>query len=75
MEILIKATELVTVIDGVPVRAWSGTTQDGTECVVLVHRIAVAAESDTAAFERELTEQLPPAGEPLPLSIVLGRLL
>ncbi|MCA9270510.1 MAG: hypothetical protein KDA41_18640 [Planctomycetales bacterium] len=60
MKIQIESTDQVTEINGVPVRLWQGTTEDGVDCHVFVHRIAVAKQDDCSAFERELTEKLPP---------------
>lgn len=60
MQMMIEATDQVTFLDGVQVRLWKGTTARGTACLVFVHRIAVADHEDTAEFERELQEQLPP---------------
>lgn len=61
MEIMIKSTDELTTIDGVPVRVWRGTTERGAGCLVFVHLIAVAEEQDRSEFQRELKEQLPPA--------------
>lgn len=60
MKIEIEATELLTVLDGVQVRAWRGRTERGTECVVFVHRVAVDPRGDFTQFEQELRECLPP---------------
>lgn len=60
MEIIIKATDQLTTIDGVPVRAWEGVTERGTRCTLFVHLIAVHKDEDSAQFDRELKEQLPP---------------
>jgi hypothetical protein len=60
MNIIIKSTETLTEIDGVPVRLWDGITERGTRCKVFVHRIAVHNEEDHLDFERELKEELPP---------------
>jgi hypothetical protein len=70
MKITITATEKTTTMDGVPVRLWSGVTEDGTPCQVFVHRIAVEAKEDCSRFDRELQEKLPP-GRHLPLSMIL----
>ncbi|MCC7423793.1 MAG: hypothetical protein IT428_26305 [Planctomycetaceae bacterium] len=60
MRMQIESTDQLTHMDGVPVRVWKGTSEDGTPCVVFVHRIAVSNQVDQAQFERELAEQLPP---------------
>lgn len=70
MELIIKATEQLTSVDGVPARVWKGTTASGVECIVFVHRIAVHNDADSSEFERELAEQLPP-GRHVPLSMIL----
>lgn len=56
MRITIESTEHTTEINGVPVRHWKGVTDSGVECEVFVHRIAVRADRDREAFERELEE-------------------
>lgn len=60
MEIAITSTDEVTTLDGVPCRVWDGITAQGTPCKVFVHRVAVAKDEDTEAFDRELLLQLPP---------------
>jgi len=67
---MLESTDIVTNIDGVPVRKWIGTTENGIECIVFVHRIAVLESKDSAEFEAELKEQLPP-GRRVPLSMIL----
>lgn len=39
MKLTIEATDVLTEMDGVPVRVWNGTTENGTPCEVYVHRI------------------------------------
>jgi hypothetical protein len=70
MRITIESTDISTQMDGVPVRLWEGTTEDGIPCKVFIHRIAVANEQDAAVFEQELESKLPP-GRYIPLSMVL----
>ncbi len=60
MKIIIQSTDKLTTMDGVPVRVWNGVTERGVRCFVFVHRLAVAADQDTAAFEAELKEQKEP---------------
>jgi len=60
MTIKIKATEVITDINGVPVRLWEGTTEAGIKCKVFVHRLAVHKDDDASQFEKELEEQMPP---------------
>ena len=56
MRIQIEATDIVTTLDGVPVRVWHGTTERGVECLVYVHRLQVREEADRREFERDLKE-------------------
>lgn len=56
----IKSTDVVTTIEGVPVRLWEGVSSDGIPCKVFVHRIAVALEQDQRAFEEDLGPQREP---------------
>jgi hypothetical protein len=71
MQIAIEATEMVTKFDGVECRLWKGTTADGVECLVFVHRIAVHKDHDSSAFDRELEEKMPP-GAFVPLTQIIG---
>ena len=60
MTITITATQNVTYLDGVKARVWEGITDRGTKCIVFVHRVAVANDSDCSQFDQELAEQMPP---------------
>jgi hypothetical protein len=60
VELRIKSTDLVTTIDGVPVRLWECTTRASVPVKVFIHRIAVHKSQDSIEFDRELDEQLPP---------------
>jgi hypothetical protein len=60
MQIQIESTADIVTLDGVQCRRWKGVTSRGTECEVLVHRIAVREDLDSTQFEQELAEQLPP---------------
>ncbi len=40
MKLTIESTGLTPVVNGVPVRLWKGTTEQGKPCVVMVHMIA-----------------------------------
>lgn len=62
MRIQIEPTEIMTELDGVPVRVWNGITEAGTQCFVFVHRIAVSSDQNQEAFEAELKAQAPPGG-------------
>jgi hypothetical protein len=71
VRIEISSTNLITALDGVPVRVWEGTTERGVKCKVFVHRLAVANNENQAQFDQELTEQFEP-GRAIPLRYVLG---
>lgn len=60
MKITIESTDMLTHIDGVPVRLWVGVTEQGTACKVFVHRVAVHNNHDAEQFEKELKEQIQP---------------
>jgi hypothetical protein len=70
MKILMESTDQITSLDGVPVRVWQGTTEAGVPCKVFVHRLAVASSEDSAQFDEELRQQLPP-GRSVDLRTVL----
>ena len=70
MQIPIKSTDILTHIDGVPVRLWEGVTGQGVACKVFVHRLAVHNDDDADQFERELREQIEP-GRVFDLRMVL----
>lgn len=55
--IQIEATELLVDIEGVQCRTWNGVMEDGTPCVVFVHRIVV--RDDDAKALAELKEMRP----------------
>jgi hypothetical protein len=59
IRLMIVSTEEITTLDGVPVRAWIGTTEKGTECTVYVRAVRVETEADNGEFERELLEIAP----------------
>ena len=42
-------------------RVWKGVTEGGVEFQLLIVRVAVDKDADTAQFERELKEQHAPA--------------
>ena len=70
MEIKITSTEKITLVGNVSVRVWEGVSESGVKCFVFVHRIAVREEADTAQFDKDLAEQLPP-GQFIPLRMIL----
>lgn len=69
MRLTMESTDVITEIEGVPVRLWKATTESGVECVAYVHRIAVAPDADASEFERELRTQAPPQLRPLYLTL------
>jgi hypothetical protein len=70
VKITITSTAQITRLDGCPVRLWEGVTESGIRCHVFVRMLAVSRADDSAEFDRELIEQLPP-GESVSLSLIL----
>lgn len=66
MQLLLEKTDILTTIDGVPVRLWKGTTDTGLQVSVFVHRIVVEQNMGQLQLERELELQSAPR-EFLPL--------
>lgn len=64
MKITITSTDILTQLDGVPVRQWEGVTERGTKCIVFTYCMAVANSEDSSQFEAELKEIAMPAGMP-----------
>jgi hypothetical protein len=62
MRILIESTAELVTLEGVPCRVWSGVTEEGTPCIVYVHRVA-SESAHEAEFSKELVAQRPSAGE------------
>ncbi len=60
MKIMIESTDVITTIDGVPVRLWRGQTESGIAVRAFIHRIQPADMSDHEEFERELKAQADP---------------
>ena len=69
MEIMIKATDQITELDGVPCRVWEGTTVGGVKCHVFVHRLAVHNDADSSEFDAALKAM------PAPRYVTLDRVL
>jgi hypothetical protein len=46
LRLQIEPTGTTLVIDGVPCRVWNGTRDDGTPCLVFVHRVVVWEAGD-----------------------------
>ncbi len=57
MKILIEPTEHIATVEGVVCRVWAGLTENETECVLFVHRIAVKDSDDLKSFN-DLFERL-----------------
>lgn len=64
MKLTIERTEQFTKLAGVECRVWEGTAEDGTRCIVFVHRIAVHSSEDGSAFETQLISKEEPADWP-----------
>lgn len=72
MKLTIESTPQLTEIDGVPVRHWEGTSEEGVKCHVFIHRIAVGNEKPCEQFETELREMgQPQASRSVPLHLIL----
>lgn len=64
MKLTITRTDLRYVVDGVPVRVWSGVSESGSTCLVLVHRVGVVDSGDEGEFVEAL-------GPPVPAPVVV----
>ena len=72
MRLTIESTNTTTDFEGFPVRLWKGRTEDGTECLVFVHRVAVERSQDCTQFERELEEHVQPSlDQVIPLRMIV----
>lgn len=76
MKISMESTEQVVEIVGEhtgPARVWIGRTENGIEVQVLVARVAITRDADSAEFDRDLIEQHapPPTVQAFPLRMVL----
>ena len=60
MTLTIESLDILTHVDGVPVRAWRGRTPNGVPCLVFVARLAVDQSEDASEFVRELIAMAPP---------------
>lgn len=61
MRMYIESTEVLVNVDGVECRLWEGTTENGVDCKVLIHRIAVSEKEDQSEFEKLLPKVQPNA--------------
>jgi hypothetical protein len=65
--IQIRPTDQLLNIDGVDVRLWRGTTDQGQNCLVLVHCVAIDADQDQTAITETLGPELPPPATITPI--------
>ena len=56
MKITIESTDMITTMEGVPVRVWRGVTDKGVACDVFVRGMRVLSDADCSQFEDELKE-------------------
>jgi len=57
MRLSIESTGDLVSVRGVVCRRWIGKSDDGVECEVFVHRVAVREDLEQAEFARELLER------------------
>jgi hypothetical protein len=60
VKITIESTDVITTIDGVPVRLWCGITEQGTRCDVFVVRIGAVVGAASEVLARELRKMPEP---------------
>jgi hypothetical protein len=60
MRVTVIPTEVITDLDGVKVRLWTGATDSGIKVTLAVRATIVHKDEDCSQFERELVIQLPP---------------
>jgi len=65
VQLLIEATDVITTVEGQPVRLWRGTMEDGTEVDVFVARIGTDHPGAQKVLERALREMPAPREVPL----------
>jgi hypothetical protein len=61
MKIAIESTNQLTHINGQLTRVWRGVTENGVKCFVFVATVGVDQGENSAQFERELVQTVPPA--------------
>ena len=71
MRLSIENTDILATINGVPARVWQGKSASGIPVTLWVTRIAVNEKEDTAMFEKELRECVPPTAEAQSFSLRL----
>ena len=71
MKLEIENTDILATVNGVPARVWQGKTASGIPVTAWVTRIAVSNKEDTAMFEKELRECVPPTAEAQSFSLRL----
>ena len=60
MLLILENTEVITELDGIPCRVWTGQTESGIPVQAHIALIAVKSEEKQDEFVRELQEQLAP---------------
>jgi hypothetical protein len=63
MKATVENTSRIITVNGIPARLWKGVTESGVEFEMLVVRVAVSKDADTAQFEAELRSMAPPLEE------------
>ena len=74
MEVMLRSTDRIVKVNGVPGRVWEGETDSGTPVVCVIVRIAVPVSHDHTQFNAELRECQPPSAQAIqafPLSMVI----
>jgi len=70
MEIMIKATDKLTIINGATCRLWEGVTARGMKCKVFVNCLVAHSDDDFGQLKAEMKEMMPP-GRYIPVSMIL----
>lgn len=75
MRLTIESTPTLTLVEGVPVRVWEGTSESGARCLVFVRLIGVREDEDSAAMDDELIALArEPSGKFTRLDKICGRM-
>ena len=61
MKITIVPTSTLTEMDGIPVRLWTGQTDQGIPVLLAVHRVMVREDQRQEEFRAALHECCPPS--------------
>jgi len=75
MQLLIESTDVITTVEGQPVRLWRGTLEDGTPVDVFVARIGTADPHAQEILARALRETPAPREVPLGNIVDLRKVL